>query len=126
LLDRGDAQGLCVICPPHLCDQWQEELETKFHIHAKVVRTSTLARLERDLPRRDLSVYKYYKHLVVSISLQVQTFAKIGCGGEVSSATTLSEYKRTNPLYPSKAVTMLSHSESSVSRHTGLAARLYQ
>lgn len=67
LLDRGDAQGLCVICPPHLCDQWQEELETKFHIHAKVVRTSTLARLERDLPRRDLSVYKYYKHLVVSI-----------------------------------------------------------
>jgi superfamily II DNA or RNA helicase len=67
LLDRGDAQGLCVICPPHLCDQWQEELETKFHIHAKVIRTSTLARLERDLPRRDLSVYKYYKHLVVSI-----------------------------------------------------------
>jgi SNF2 family DNA or RNA helicase len=67
LLDRGDAQGLCVICPPHLCDQWQEELETKFHIHAKVVRTSTLARLERDLPRRDLSVYRYYKHLVVSI-----------------------------------------------------------
>src|SRR6266446_5403503 len=67
LLHRGDAQGLCVLCPPHLCDQWQEELETKFHIHAKVVRTSTLARLERDLPRRDLSVYRYYKHLVVSI-----------------------------------------------------------
>jgi len=67
LLDRGDAQGLCVLCPPHLCDQWQEELETKFHVHAKVVRTSTLARLERDLPRRDLSVYRYYKHLVVSM-----------------------------------------------------------
>jgi superfamily II DNA or RNA helicase len=67
LLDRGDAQGLCVICPPHLCDQWQEDLEAKFHLHAKVVRTSTLARLERDLPRRDLSVYRYYKHLVVSI-----------------------------------------------------------
>lgn len=67
LLDRGDAQGLCVLCPPHLCDQWQEELEAKFHIHAKVVRTSTLARLERDLPRRDFSVYRYYKHLVVSM-----------------------------------------------------------
>jgi ERCC4-related helicase len=67
LLDRGDAHALCVICPPHLCDQWQEELETKFHIHAKIVRTSTLARLERDLPRRDLSVYRHYKHLVVSI-----------------------------------------------------------
>ena len=67
LLDRGDAQGLCVLCPPHLCDQWQEELEAKFHIHTKVVRTSTLARLERDLPRRDLSVYRYYKHVVVSM-----------------------------------------------------------
>lgn len=67
LLDRGDAQALCIICPPHLCDQWQTELETKFHIHAKVVRTSTLARLERDLPRRDLSVYRHYKHLIVSI-----------------------------------------------------------
>src|SRR5438874_13466262 len=67
LLDRGDAQGLCVLCPPHLCDQWQEELEAKFHIHAKVVRTSTLARLERDLPRRDLSVYRYYKHVIVSM-----------------------------------------------------------
>jgi superfamily II DNA or RNA helicase len=67
LLDRGDVQGLCVICPPHLCDQWQEELETKFHIHAKVVRTSTLARLESDLPPGAVSVYRYYKHLVVSI-----------------------------------------------------------
>jgi SNF2 family DNA or RNA helicase len=67
LLDRGDAQGLCVLCPPHLCDQWQEELETKFHIHAKVVRTSTLARLERDLPPHEPSVYRHYKHLVVSM-----------------------------------------------------------
>src|SRR5438094_523497 len=67
LLDRGDARGLCILCPPHLCDQWQEELEAKFHIHAKVVRTSTLARLERDLPRRDLSVYRYYKHVIVSM-----------------------------------------------------------
>ena len=67
LLDRGDVEGLCVLCPPHLCDQWQEELEAKFHILAKVVRTSTLARLERDLPRRDLSVYRYYKYVVVSM-----------------------------------------------------------
>ncbi len=67
LLDRGDALRLCVICPSHLCDQWQAELETKFHIHAKVVRTSTWARLERDLPRRDLSVYEHYRHLVISV-----------------------------------------------------------
>lgn len=67
MLDRGDALRLCVICPSHLCDQWQTELETKFHVHANVVRTSTWARLERDLPRRDLSVYQHYRHLVISI-----------------------------------------------------------
>jgi hypothetical protein len=41
--------------------------ETKLHIHVNVVRTSTWARLERDLPRRDLSVYQHYRHLVLSI-----------------------------------------------------------
>jgi hypothetical protein len=66
-LDRGDVQRTCVLCPPHLCDQWQAELERKFHIPAVILRTSTVARLERDLPRRDLSVYEYYPHLVVSI-----------------------------------------------------------
>jgi superfamily II DNA or RNA helicase len=67
LLDRGDARRLCVVCPPHLCDQWQTELETKFHVHAKVVRTSTWARMERDLPRRDLNVFEHYPHLIVSV-----------------------------------------------------------
>ena len=42
LLARGDAQRLCVLCPPHLCDQWQQELRDKFHIHAEVVRTVQL------------------------------------------------------------------------------------
>ena len=67
LLARGDAQRLCVLCPPHLCDQWQQELRDKFHIHAEVVRTSTIARLERSIPRVGLSVYEYYRHLIVSI-----------------------------------------------------------
>jgi len=67
LLDRGDSRRLCGVCPPHLCDQWQTELETKFHVHAKVVRTSTWARLERDLPRRDLNVFEHYPHLIVSV-----------------------------------------------------------
>ncbi|MGE5113820.1 MAG: DEAD/DEAH box helicase, partial [Acidobacteriaceae bacterium] len=67
MLDRGDALRLCVLCPPHLCDQWQAELAEKFHIYAKVVRTSTEARLVRDLPRRDLSIYEYYPHIIVSI-----------------------------------------------------------
>src|SRR5438270_8993544 len=51
LLARGDAKRLCVICPPHLCDQWQEELREKFHIHAEVVRSSTIAKLDRSTPQ---------------------------------------------------------------------------
>jgi len=67
LLDRGDVSRLAVLCPPYLCDQWQRELSQKFHIDAKIVRTNTLARLERDLPRPNLSVFEYYKYLVLSI-----------------------------------------------------------
>src|SRR4051812_48053389 len=26
LLSRGEVKRLCVLCPPHLCDQWQQEL----------------------------------------------------------------------------------------------------
>lgn len=67
LLDRGDARRLCVVCPPHLCDLWQTELEQKFHLHAVVVRTSTITRLERNIPRGGPSVYRYYPHFIVSI-----------------------------------------------------------
>jgi len=50
-----------------LCDQWQKELAQKFAIDAKIIRTNTLARLERELPRQDLSVFEYYPYAVVSI-----------------------------------------------------------
>ncbi len=67
LLDRGDARRLAVLCPPHLCDQWQKELSQKFHSDAKIVGTHTLARLERNLPKQNLSIFEYYPHLIVSI-----------------------------------------------------------
>jgi superfamily II DNA or RNA helicase len=50
LLDRGDAQRLAVLSPPHLAEQWQHELWTKFHLHAELVLPSTAKRLERGLP----------------------------------------------------------------------------
>jgi len=74
LLARGDARRLCVLCPPHLCDQWQQELAEKFHLRAEVVRTSTIARLERSIPRGGMSLYEYYPHLIISID-----FAKSDC-----------------------------------------------
>ena len=44
LLDHGDVQRLAVLCPPHLAEQWQDELWTKFHLDAELVLPSTGAR----------------------------------------------------------------------------------
>ncbi len=66
LLDRGEVERLTVICPPHLCEQWQAELANKFHIRAEVVRTGTASRLERGL-RPDQSIFQVYPHTVVSL-----------------------------------------------------------
>ena len=66
LLDRGEADRLCVLCPPHLCEQWQRELENKFSLPAVIVRTSTYARLERTTSKH-LSIYQYHPYIVVSI-----------------------------------------------------------
>jgi SNF2 family DNA or RNA helicase len=67
LLDRGLAKRLGVICPAHLCDQWEAELREKFGLDPAVIQPSRIARLERNLPRQDLSIYQYYPHLVLSI-----------------------------------------------------------
>ncbi len=55
-----------MLCPPHLCEQWQRELAERFHIHAVVVRTTTAARLERDLPP-GTSVFDAHPFTVVSL-----------------------------------------------------------
>lgn len=67
LLERGEAKRLCVLCPPHLCEQWQREMAEKFHIDAVIVRTSTWTQLDRRVPRGGPSVYGYFPYLVVSI-----------------------------------------------------------
>ena len=43
----GEVQRLAVLCPPHLAEQWQSEMEEKFHIPAELVLPSTVTRLER-------------------------------------------------------------------------------
>ena len=66
LIDRGEIERLTVICPPHLCEQWQRELAEKFSIDAEVVRTGTATRLERGL-RPDESIFEVYPYTVVSL-----------------------------------------------------------
>jgi SNF2 family DNA or RNA helicase len=66
MLDRGEIQRMAVLCPPHLCEQWQRELEERFHIQAVVVRSSSANRLERDLPP-GTSVFDAHPFTVVSL-----------------------------------------------------------
>ncbi len=66
LADRGEIDRLTVICPPHLCEQWQSELAAKFSLEAEVVRTGTATRLERGL-RPDESIFEAYPYTVVSL-----------------------------------------------------------
>lgn len=67
MLDRGEVKRLAVLCPPHLCDQWQRELREKFHIDAVVIRSGTVSKLERGLPGGDHHVFGYYRHIIVSL-----------------------------------------------------------
>lgn len=65
LLDRGEAQRLAVLCPPHLAEQWQSELADKFHIEAELVLPSTVTRLER-YTAVGQSLFDLYPFVVVS------------------------------------------------------------
>ena len=42
LLDRGVIRRIAVLCAPHLCEQWEEELRTKFNIDTAVVQSSRI------------------------------------------------------------------------------------
>lgn len=65
LLDRAEIRRMAVLCPPHLAEQWQRELAEKFHIEAELVLSSTIQRLERDLPL-GVSVFDRHPFTVVS------------------------------------------------------------
>lgn len=67
LIDRGVVGRFAVLCPPHLCEHWEERLREMFGLEAAVVQPSRMARLERALPRGDMSIYAYYPYLVGSI-----------------------------------------------------------
>jgi len=66
LMERGEVKKFAVICPPHLCEQWQMELKDKLDIEAEIIRSSTAASLDRRLPD-DRSVFYHVPYQVISI-----------------------------------------------------------
>jgi len=65
LLVTGAAKRFCVLCPPHLAEQWQIELSTKFHIDCELVLSSTAGRLERSHDHSE-SLFEVFPHTIVS------------------------------------------------------------
>ncbi len=46
LIDEGDVKRMAVLCSPALAEQWQREMQEKFHIDAVLVLPSTASKLE--------------------------------------------------------------------------------
>ncbi|MEL1243999.1 helicase-related protein [Flavobacterium sp. DGU11] len=66
LIERGEIKRFAVICPPHLCEQWQQELKDKLDIDAEIIRSSTASRLDRMVPD-DHSVFYHIPYQVISV-----------------------------------------------------------
>ena len=66
LLERQRVRRFAVVCLPHLCDQWEREIREKLDLDPVVIRSSTQARLDRQI-QGDTSVYDYYPHQIISI-----------------------------------------------------------
>ncbi|ALD91665.1 Superfamily II DNA/RNA helicase, SNF2 family [Cupriavidus gilardii CR3] len=66
LMDRGEIARLAILCPPHLVEQWQSELETRFNLQAVALTSASASRIERDLPH---GARLFDHHPVVVVSL---------------------------------------------------------
>ena len=66
MLERRMIKRFAVVCLPHLCEQWQQEIKLKFDIDAVIIRSNTQARLDRQI-QGDTSVYDYYPFQIISI-----------------------------------------------------------
>ncbi|TDQ33376.1 helicase-related protein [Zeaxanthinibacter enoshimensis] len=74
-MERGEVERFAVICLPHLCEQWKSELKDKLDLEAEIIRSSTIAGLERKIPD-DQSVFHHYPYQVISIDYVKQSSKK--------------------------------------------------
>ena len=66
MIDRGEVSRFTVLCPPHLVDQWVDELAQKFDLDAVAVTASRARSLERGLALSE-SIFDAYPYTVVSL-----------------------------------------------------------
>lgn len=66
LYERKEIKRFAIVCLPHLCDQWQDELKNKFGIEAVIIRSGTATALERQI-RTHENIFRAFPFQIVSI-----------------------------------------------------------
>jgi len=66
LYERKEIKHFAIVCLPHLCDQWQDELKNKFGIEAVIIRSGTASLLERQI-RAHENIFRAFPFQIVSI-----------------------------------------------------------
>src|SRR5665648_249008 len=66
LYERKEIKRFAVVCLPHLCDQWQDEMKNKFGIEAVIIRSGTATSLERQI-RTHENIFRAFPFQIISI-----------------------------------------------------------
>jgi superfamily II DNA or RNA helicase len=66
LYERKEIKRFAIVCLPHLCDQWQDELKDKFGIEAVIIRSGTATFLERQI-RTHENIFRAFPFQIISI-----------------------------------------------------------
>jgi superfamily II DNA or RNA helicase len=64
--ERKEIERFAIVCLPHLCDQWQEELKSKFGIEAVIIRSGSVTALERQI-RVNENIFRAFPFQIISI-----------------------------------------------------------
>jgi len=66
LYERKEISRFAILCLPHLCDQWQEELKSKFGVEAVIIRSGSVTALERQI-RSNENIFRAFPFQIISI-----------------------------------------------------------
>jgi superfamily II DNA or RNA helicase len=77
LYERKEISRFAIVCLPHLCDQWQDELKSKFGMEAVIIRSGTATALERQI-RTNESIFEAFPFQIISID-----YIKTGNKGQI-------------------------------------------
>lgn len=66
LYERKEIKRFAIVCLPHLCDQWQDELKNKFGIEAVIIRSGSATALERQI-RTHENIFRAFPFQIISI-----------------------------------------------------------